>query len=326
MRRREFIGLVGGAMTAWPLVARAQQTKVYKIGWFGAGTATPVPRVPAAFSEALRELGWIEGKNILFEYRYADNRLERLPELAAELVRLHVDVIVAAGTLAPLAAKQATSTIPIVMTSAGDPIGSGLVANLARPGGNVTGLSLMSPDLGAKRLQMLKELLPGLTRVAVLWNAANVASERVFRETEGAARILGIEVYSVEVRSPTDLDNAYEAVTRQLPDALITVADPLIMTHRNQIAEFAVKKRLPSMSAFRVLADAGALMTYGADLNDLLRRAASYMDKVLKGANPADMAIEQPTKFELVINLKTAKTLGVTIPPALLARADEVIE
>jgi putative tryptophan/tyrosine transport system substrate-binding protein len=292
---------------------------------FGSGLG-PSARARAAFSETLRELGWIEGKNIAFEHRYANNRTERLPELAAELVRLNVDLIVAFGGLAPLAAKQATSTIPIVMASPADPIGSGLVASLARPGGNVTGVSLMAPDLGAKRLQMLKEVSPGISRVAVLWNAGNPSAERGFRELKGAAQALRIGVHSIEVRSPTDFSNAYKAATREAPEALVTLADPLTVDHAKQIAEFAIDSRLPSISELREFADAGGLLSYGPDLADLRRRAAGYVDKILRGAKPADLPVEQPTKFELVINLNTAKALGLAIPPALLARADEVIE
>jgi putative ABC transport system substrate-binding protein len=274
----------------------------------------------------LAELGWIEGKNLVVERRYAENRPERLPELAAELVRLNVEVIVATGTLGPLAAKQATSTIPIVMTASGDPLGSGLVASLARPGGNVTGMSLMAPDLGGKRLELLKELLPRLARVAVLWNAANPYPAIVFKETQAAGRTLGIEVQSLEVRGPDDFDGAFEAARKQRPDALITVEDPLTFTYQKRIADFAVADRLPSLHGLRGDVVAGGLMSYGANIGDLFRRAAGYVDKILKGAKPADLPVEQPTRFELVINLKTARALGLTIPPTLLVRADEVIE
>jgi putative ABC transport system substrate-binding protein len=246
--------------------------------------------------------------------------------LAAELISLKVDVIMTAGTLAPLAAKRATSTIPIVMMAAGDPVGSGLVASLAQPGGNVTGMSLMAPDLGGKRLQLLKELLAELSRVAVLWNAANPYSALVFKETVAAAQTLGIEVQTLEIREPADIDGAFEAAMGQRTDALITVEDPLTIDLRKKIAEYAADHRLPTISGLKVFADAGALMSYGADLADILRRSVAYVDKILKGAKPADLPVEQPTKFELVINLKTAKSLGLTIPPLLLARADEVIE
>ena len=326
MRRADFIFLLAGATAAWPLALRAQQAgKIYTVGSLTAGTGAPIPGI-TTLGDTLRELGWIEGKNIAFERRYAENRLDRLPALAAELVDLKVDVIVAAGTLAPLAAKRATTTIPIVMTAAGDPVGSGLVPNLARPGGNVTGLSLMVPDLGGKRLELLKELLPRMSRVAVLWNAANPYPALVFKETERAAQTLGIEVQSLEVQEPNDFGNAFEAAERHQPDALIMVEDPLTIDFRKQIADFALTHRLPAMNGFRQFVDAGGLMAYGASLSDLLRRAAGYVDKIPRGAKPSDLPVEQPTKFELIINLKTAKALGIENPPMLLARADELIE
>jgi putative tryptophan/tyrosine transport system substrate-binding protein len=304
---------------------RAQQTgKMRVIGFLNPGSETS--SVISDFFDDLAELGWIEGKNIVSERRYAENRVERLPELAAELVRLNVDVIVAAGTLGPLAAKRATSTIPIVMTSAGDPLGSGLVATLARPGGNVTGMSLMAPDLGGKRLELLKELLPRLVRVSVLWNAANPYPAIVFKETERAGRTLGIEVQSLEVRGPDDFDRAFEAARKQRPDAMITVEDPLTFSYRKRIADFATGQQLPSLHGLREFVAAGGLISYGANTADMFRGAAGYVDKILKGANPADLPVQQPTKFDLVINRTTAKALGLTVPPSLLARADEVIE
>jgi putative ABC transport system substrate-binding protein len=325
LRRRDFITLLGGA-AAWPLAARAQQAgKVYRIGLFSAGTDTGRKTWPA-LADGLRELGWIEGKNVLFERRFAENQLDRLPGLAAELVRLDVDLIVTGGTLAPLAAKQATATIPIVMAAAGDPVGSGIVASLARPAGNVTGLSLMSPDLGGKRLELLKEILPGLSRVAILWNAANPYPALVFRETQAAARALRIELQSLEVRGPGDLDSALDAAIRKRVDALITVEDPLTSAHRKHIADFMANNRLPAIYGFREFAEAGGLMTYGANINDLFRRAAGYVDKIFKGAQSADLPVEQPTKFELVINLKTAKALGLAVPLIMQMTADEVIE
>jgi len=325
MKRREFIALLGGA-AAWPVAAHAQQAgKVYRIGFITAGIVPPPP-TESAFHDGLRALGWIEGKNVIYEDRYAENRLDRLPELAAELVRLNVDVIVTAGTLAPLAAKRATATIPIVMIAAGDPLGSGLIASLARPGGNVTGLSLMAPELAGKRLELLREILPGLSRVAVLWNAANPYSAIVFKETERAAQPLKIEVQSLEVRSPDDLDSALEDAIRQNASALMTVEDPFTTDRRHHIAEFAAKNKVPAIYGLREFADAGGLIAYGANLADLFRRAAGFVDKILKGAKPSDLPVEQPTKFELVINLKTAKALGIEIQPTLFARADEVIE
>jgi putative ABC transport system substrate-binding protein len=327
MRRREFIGSLIGTTVAWPLATHAQQTsKVYSIGYFSAGAGRPIaPR--AAFVEALRQLGWIEGKNVVFEIKYAENRLDRLPELAAELVHLKVDVIVTSGTLAPLAAKRATTTIPIVMTAAGDPLGAaGLVASLARPGGNVTGTSIMAPDIAGKRLELLKDLLPRLSRVAILWNAANPYPANVFRETESAARMMGIEVQSLEVRRPEDFDSVFEASRQQRPDALITVEDPLTINYRNKIVDFAATNRLPAIHGFWEFVEAGGLMSYGASLIDLFRQSAVYVDKILRGTKPADLPVEQPTNFELVINLKAVTALGLTIPPSIMVRVDEVIE
>jgi ABC-type uncharacterized transport system substrate-binding protein len=326
MKRRDFISLFGSAAAVWPLAARAQSTgKKYTIGYLSAGSPG-LEEATAAFTDTLRELGWVEGKNVTFERRFAENRLERLAEFAAELVHLRVDVIVTEGTLAPLAAKQATSTIPIVMNVAGDPLGSGLVESLARPGGNVTGISLMAPDLGGKRLELLKELLPHLGRVAVLWNATNPYAALVYKQTQAAGRTLEIEVQSLEVRGPDEFEDAFEAVRQQHPDALVTVEDPLTGSYRKRIVDFATIDRLPSLYGFRENVLDGGLISYGANFADLFRHAAGYVDKVLKGVKPADLPIEQPTKFELVINLKTAKALGLQVPPSLLARANEVIE
>jgi putative ABC transport system substrate-binding protein len=326
IRRREFIVALSCAATAWPLAARAQQAgKTRTIGLLS--PATPgYSAVGGPFSNGLRELGWIEGQNITIERRYAENRLERLPELAAELVRLNVELIVAVGTLGPLAAKRATSTIPIVMTAAGDPLASGLVASLGRPGGNVTGLSLMVPDIAGKRLELLKEILPQLNRVAVLWNAANPYPAIVFKETLAAGRRLGIEVQSLEVRSPDDFDGAFGDARRHHPDALIEVEDPLTNSLHKRIVEFAAAERLPSLHGVGEEVEAGGLISYGASIPDLFRRAAGYVDKILKGAKPIDLPIQQPTKFELVVNLKTAKALGLQFPDKLLAIADKVIE
>jgi putative ABC transport system substrate-binding protein len=322
MRRREFITLLGGA-AAWPIAARAQQAGIYRVGWLDPGSTLTFTR---AFIDALRELGWIEEKNVAFEFRYAENHLKRLPEFAAELVRLKVDVIVAVGTLGPLAAKGATNTIPIVMTAAGDPLGSGLIASLAHPGGNITGMSLMAPDLGGKRLELLKEILPHLSRVSVLWNAANPYSALVFKETQAAGQKLSIQVESLEVRGPDDFDGAFETVKQQPSDALITVEDPLTFTHRNRIADVAMGDKLPSLYGLREFVSAGGLIPYGANLTDLYARAAGYVDKILRGAKPADLPVQQPTKFELVINLKTAKVLGLTVPLIMQMTADDVIE
>lgn len=324
MRRREFITALGGVIASWPFAIGAQPTaKLPRLGFLTAGKDSP--GLPALL-EALRQLGWVEGKTIVIEYRFADNRNDRLPELAAELVRLNVDVIVAAGTLAPLAAKRATTTIPIVMTSAGDPLGTRLVNGLARPGGNVTGLSLMSPDISGKRLELLEQVVPNIARVAVIWNATNPYPANVFRQTESAARQLKLEVQSLEVRTPDDVNTALEAAMRVKANALITVEDPLTVNYRKQIADFAVKNQLPTMSGLREYVDAGGLLSYGPALDDLYRRAAGYVDKILKGARPSELPVEQPTKFELFINLMTARTIGLKIPPDMLAIADGVIE
>jgi putative ABC transport system substrate-binding protein len=308
------------------LAVDAQQAgKVARIGYLSPGSPTSAPHIDEAFRQGLRELGYVEGQNIVIEYRWAEGRAERLPDLAAELVNLKVDVIVAGGTPAPLAAKHATSTIPIVMATAGDPVGSGLVASLARPGENVTGLSAISPELGGKRLQFLKEVIPGVSRVAVLWNAANPYAVLVWRQTEAAARTLGVQVQSLAVRGPDDFENALPAAIKWGAGALIVVEDPLTYIHRMRIADFAARNRLPWIDGYREYAEAGALMAFGPNLADLYRRAATYVYKILKGAKPADLPVEQPTKFELVINLKTAKALGLTIPESVLVLADEVI-
>jgi putative tryptophan/tyrosine transport system substrate-binding protein len=323
VRRRDFIKAVAGSVAAWPLVARAQQPgKVYSIGLFSAGASPALP----AFVEGLRRLGWVEGKNVVFVFRSGENHLDRLSPLAVELVQLNVDVIVTSGTLAPLAAKQATSTIPIVMAPAGDPVGSGLVDSLARPGGNLTGLSLMAPDLGGKRLELLKELRPGIFRVAILWNATNPYAALVMRETATAAATLGLERQSFEVTRPSDLEGVLESARRYQPDALIVVEDPFTVSLQKQIIDFAGTNRLPAIYGLREFVQTGGLMAYGASLSDLRQRAASYVDKILKGAKPADLPIQQPTKFELIINLKTARALGLEVPVTLLSRADEVIE
>jgi putative ABC transport system substrate-binding protein len=324
MRRREFIAVLGSATTIWPVATGMPQPgKVYKLGYLSAGSRSGGA---ADMRNYLRELGWIDGKDLSIEYAFADDDPDRLGALAAQLVSRKVDAIMTEGTLAPLAAKRATSTIPIVMISAGDPVGSGLVSSLARPGGNVTGMSLMSPDLGGKRLELLKELIPRISRVAVLWNAANPYSALVYKQTAAAAPGLGVEVQSLEVRTPADFDSALAAAKANHADALITVEDPLTVDYRVKIAKFAIDDRLPAVSGLKPFADAGVLMSYGADFNDVRWRAAGYVDKILKGAKPSDLPVEQPTKFELVINLKTANSLGLTIPPSFLARADQVIE
>jgi len=308
---------------------------VYRIGWLGTYPLEEQAKVRPgsvvnwkAFVQGLLEHGWIEKKNFVFEYRYSWGEVERYPRLAAELVALKPDVVVtAAGDPAAQALKTATKTIPIVMMVSADPVGSGLVTSLRRPGGNVTGLSIQATDAAGKRLELLRGVLPKASRVAVLWNATYPSKAIEFRETQLAAQSLSITLQSVEVRSPRDFDGAFVAIVREKPDALITLSDgPLTLRHQREIVAFTKKHRLPMVSETAEFAEAGGLMTYGASLTALFRRAAFYVDKILKGAKPADLPVEQPTKFELVINLKTAKALGLTIPPTLLLQADQVIE
>jgi len=319
---RLILAVATGLLLA-PYTAGAQQApKVPRIGvlW----PTSPSPRIDE-FRAGLRELGYVEGRTIEIEYRYAKGDLDRLPELAAELVQLKVDVIVALNTFAARPARDATGTIPIVMVS-GDPVGTGLVASLARPGRNVTGLSFFSPELGAKQLELLKELLPGLTRVGILWNADGPARVQEFERTEVAAQTLGVTIHSLEVRTRSpDLEGAFIAASQGQAGALLTLGSPLTLSHLTQIAELAARSRLPSVFDSRVFVEAGGLASYGPRFADLYRRAAGYVDRILKGAKPADLPVEQPARFELVINLKTAKALGLTIPPSILLRADDVI-
>ncbi|MBI3456388.1 MAG: ABC transporter substrate-binding protein [Candidatus Rokubacteria bacterium] len=325
MRRTALIVPLAFGLLAAPLAPGAEEaSKVPRIGVLWPTTAGS-PRIEE-FRQGLRALGYVEGRNLLIEYRYAEADLDRLPGLAAELVRLPVDVIVALSTLVAWPAKDGTTTIPIVMVS-GDPVGAALVLSLARPGGNVTGLSFSSPEAAAKRLELLKELLPGLARVAVLWHADGPAKVREFQATEVAAQALGIELHSLEVRAPDlDFDGALGAVTTGRADALLTLGNPVTLSQRTRIVAFAADSRLPSVYDSRQFVEAGGLLSYGPDFSDLYRRAATYVDKILKGARPGDLPVEGPTKFELVINLKTAKALGLAIPQPLLLRADHVIQ
>ncbi len=326
--RRTFLRVVAGGLLAAPLAAQAQQAgKVYRIGYLSASSDTSNPHVREAFRQGLRELGWVEGQNIIIEYRWAEGRFDRLPDLAAELVRLQVDVIVAAPTPAALAAKNATGTIPIVGMSLTDPIGLGLVASLARPGGNVTGVSYsVGAEIFGKDLELLKEVVPKVRRVAVLSNPASPARPLTISNVKGAARSLGLELQLLEARGPGDFDGAFAAMTKERVGALLVVTDPAFIPHRARLVDLAARNRLPSIFTQREDAEAGGLMSYGPRLSDVHRRGATYVDKILKGAKPGDLPIQQPTKFELVINLKTAKALGLTIPPSLLQRADQVIE
>ena len=325
MKRREFIALVGG-MAAWPLAARAQeQRKLLTIGFLGTGVPASQRTWAAAFARRLRELGWIEDQTVAIEYRWAEGRPERYTEIAAEFVRLKTDVILAGGTEGALAAKRETADIPIVFATAGDPIGSGLVASLARPGGNITGLSNQGSDLGGKKLELMREVLPTLTRVAVMVNSDYSGGLTERFEIDAAARKLGIEVVPLPIRRIEDIAPAFDGLKERV-EALYVSGDPLASLHRLRINTFALAARLPTMGFQREYVEAAGLISYGTNFPDQYRRAAEFVDKILRGAKPADIPVEQPNRFELVINLTTAKALGLTIPVTVLARADEVIE
>jgi putative tryptophan/tyrosine transport system substrate-binding protein len=325
MRRREFITLLGGAAAVWPVVGRAQQPAMPVIGFLGSSTPTSQSAWVAAFTGRLRELGWIEGRTIKIEYRWGEGRPDRFVEIAAEFVSLQVDVIFAMATEPALAAKQATAIIPIVCPVAGDPIGSGLVASLARPGGNVTGLSSQSRDLGAKRLEHLREILPNLRRLSLLVNAEARAGMLEMKEVEAAAQTMGIDILPLQIRRTEDIAPAIGALKGR-SDALYVVADPLANLNRKRINTFALVAHVATMYGQREYIEAGGLMSYGPNYLDLNRRAGDYVDKILRGAKPSDLPVEQPTKFDLALNLITAQALGLEVPPTLLARADEVIE
>jgi putative ABC transport system substrate-binding protein len=325
VRRREFLGVISGAAAALPLAARAQQAeKRPTIGFLGPSTPASWERFVVDFEQRLRELGWIEGRTVVIVYRWAEGRNDRFVEIAAEFVRLKVDIIVTAGSAVPQA-KQATSTIPIVFAVAADPLGTGLVASLARPGGNVTGLSLQSNDLVAKRLEILRDVIPGIRRLAVLANVGYAGSALEMRDVQATARMLGIEVDALEIRQAEDIAPAFAALGPE-PKALYVCIDSLVNANIRRINDAALGLRLPTVLSAREYAEADGLISYGPSYRDLFRRAADYVDKILRGAKPGDLPVEQPTKFELIINLKTAKGLGLDLPPALLARADDVIE
>jgi ABC-type uncharacterized transport system substrate-binding protein len=325
LKRREFITLLGGAAAAWPLAARAQQRPIPVIGFLGSSTPTSQGAWVAAFIRRLRELNWIEDHTVAIEYRWAEGLTERFAEIAAEFVRLKVDVIVTSGAGPVIAAKQATSSIPIIFTVASDPVATGLVAALARPGGNVTGMSYQGPDLATKRLELLREVIPGLRRLAVMASGSARGAMEEMREVQAGALSLGWEVSSLVIRRAEEIAPAYATIEGRA-EALLVCADPLVNTNRVQITALALESRLPTIFGERENVQAGGLMSYGPSLPDLFRRAADHVDKVLRGVKPADIPVEQPTKFELVINLKTAKALGLDVPATLLARADEVIE
>jgi ABC-type uncharacterized transport system substrate-binding protein len=332
MDRRAFISTLAGGFLAVPLAAEAQEAA--KVPTIGMLSTTPLehPQARAAlgqFRQALGELGYVEGRNLVIEHRSAEGRVERFPVLAAEMVRLRVDLIVVFSTPSARAARQATSTIPIVAPTMQDPVRDGLVASLARPGGNVTGLTFLGSELVPKRLALLKEAIPGVSRVAVLWHPGGLAErtgQEMVNEAEAAARGLGVQLQLVRAEAPKDLDGAFSAIKRWRANAFVPLPSPMLFAERKRIVDLAARHRLPAMYIGREFVDLGGLMAYGANQFDLIRRGATYVDKILKGAKPGDLPIEQPTKFELVLNLKTAKALGLTIPPSLLQRADQVIE
>ena len=323
MKRREFITLVGGAAAAWPRAARAQQ-KLPTIGYLGTAAAAAWAPWTAAFVQRLHELGWTDGRTVEIQYRWAEGRAERWAEIAAEFVRLKVDVIVTGGNAA-VAAKQASSAVPIVFALVDDPVGLGLIASLARPGGNVTGLSIQNPDLAGKRVELLREVVPGLRRLAIMANVELPSAASEMREIQTAARMLGLDAATFPIRRAEDIAPAFEAL-KGSADALYVVGDGLVITHRVRINTLALIARLPTIYPVREYVDAGGLMSYGPNFPDQFRRAADYVDKILRGAKPGEIPVEQPTKFDLVINLTTAKALGLTIPESFLLRADEVIE
>ena len=323
MKRREFITLIGGVAATWPLSARAQQ-KLPTIGYLGTAAAAAWAPWTAAFVQRLHELGWTDGRTVEIRYRWAEGRAERWAEIAAEFVRLKVDVIVTGGNAA-VAAKQASSAVPIVFALVDDPVGLGLIASLARPGGNVTGLSIQNPDLAGKRVELLREVVPGLRRLAIMANVELPSAASEMREVQTAVRMLGLDAATFPIRRAEDIAPAFEAL-KGSADALYIVGDGLVITHRVRINTLALIARLPTIYPVREYVDAGGLMSYGPNFPDQFRRAADYVDKILRGAKPSEIPVEQPTKFDLVINLTTAKALGLTIPESFLLRADEAIE
>lgn len=326
-RRRLVVSFCALLATSAVPRARAQPAKIPRIGYLQpVAPQNGTSPFLEDFRQGLRDLGYIEGKNVVIEVRWGEGRLDRLSALAAELARMKIDVIVAVSSPSVVAAKNATKTIPIVMPLSSDPVGDGLVASLARPGGNITGLSMMAPELAAKRLQLLKEVFPKVRPVAALWNPDYVGMAARLRQTQGAAPSVGMEVRSVEIRDSRELERALEALDRQRPGAIFLLADPLTLSQRLRIVEFAAEERIPAIYEVSQFVDAGGLMSYGPNVDELVRRSATYVDRILKGAKPGDLPIEQPAKFELVINLRTARALGITMPNSVLVQADRVIE
>lgn len=323
MRRRAFISLIGSAAAAWPLAAHSQQTKkIPRIGvlW---------PNPPATFEfmrQGLKDFGYVEGRNIDFEFRWAEGRLDQLPEMATELVRLHVDLIVALGPPATLAAKNATQTIPIVFVAMGDPLASGVVASLARPGANLTGTTRMISEMSAKHVELLKEIDPSLVKIAVLWNPANSSHQPALLAVNAAAQSLSLQILKLEVRAPTELDNTFDAIVREGANGVLFLADPIFFIQLKRMVDLIASKRLPAICNFVEFPKLGGLMGYAPSVPDEFRHAAGHIDKILKGAKPSDLPVEQPTEFQLVINLTTAKALGLNVPAMIIARANEVIE
>jgi putative ABC transport system substrate-binding protein len=327
VNRRRFVGTLGLSLLAAPLAASAQQPgKIWRIGYLDQGSAARNRRYLEAFQQGLRDLGWVEGKNIAFEVRFADGKTDRLPALAAELVRLKVNLIATSSTPAALAAKQATTTIPIVIGFAADPVGSGIVSSLAHPGGNITGWTHQGLELRGKYLELLKEAMPQATRFGVLWNPANPVHKSSMHVIEAAARELKVEIYPVGVQEAKELEGAFSTLAGKRAQGLVVYPDGMFQAQTSLIVALAARHRLPAIYGIGEYAEAGGLMTYGTNLSEMFRLGASFVDKILKGAKPSDLPVEQPTKLKLIINLKTAKTLGLTIPPSLLLRADEVIQ
>jgi putative tryptophan/tyrosine transport system substrate-binding protein len=325
MRRREFIAALGAAV--WPLAVRAQQpAKVPRIGFLGAVNPEDFPHLENAFRQGLLEAGYVEGRNLVVEYRWAEGKAERLPELAGELVQLKVDAIFCITSAAARAAKNATTSIPVVFVGVSDPVKYGLVAGLAQPGGNMTGLGHFTPELNGKRLELIKEVVPGLAHVAVLWNTGNESHEEQLRDLASPARTLGIRLHPVGVQKPEELEGAFQTMVKERPGALMVLASSLTHRHLRQIADLAVKHKLPSIMEFSEFTDAGGLLMYGPTWAGMFRRGGALIGKILNGARPAELPVEQPTRFALFVNMKTAKALGIDIPPSLLARADEVID